>query len=63
MTAVEWLEKNISLDMSPLELIQCFDEAKKMENEQLFEFFKAGQDSMEEGGKSFHQIADNYLNK
>jgi hypothetical protein len=31
------------------------EQAKQMEKEQLFEFFKAGQDSTEEGGKSFDQ--------
>jgi hypothetical protein len=42
-TAVEWLEKNISLDMSPLELIQCFDEAKKMEKQQIIDANYDGQ--------------------
>jgi hypothetical protein len=30
-------------------------QAKKKEKQQAFEYFKAGQDSMEEGGKSFEQ--------
>jgi len=31
------------------------EQAKEMENSKAFEIFKAGQDSMEEGGKGFEQ--------
>ena len=31
------------------------DEAKAMQENEYFEFFKAGQESMEEGGKGFEQ--------
>jgi hypothetical protein len=34
---------------------ESFEKAKQMEKEQMFEFWKGGQDSMEEGGKSFEQ--------
>lgn len=34
---------------------QIIDKAKEIEKEQSFEFFKAGQESMEEGGKGFEQ--------
>lgn len=34
-TAVEWLEKNIKLDMNPFELIECFNKAIAMEKEQI----------------------------
>lgn len=36
-TAVEWLEKNISLDMNPFELIECFNKAKEMEKQQIIQ--------------------------
>lgn len=34
---------------------QIIDKAKEIEKEQSFAFFKAGQESMEEGGKGFEQ--------
>ena len=34
---------------------QIFEQAKAMEKEMYFQFFKAGQESMEEGGKGFEQ--------
>jgi hypothetical protein len=38
------------------DMINKFEQqAKEMENSKAFEIFKAGQDSMEEGGKGFEQ--------
>jgi len=34
---------------------ESFKQAKQMEMGQMLEFWKGGQDSMEEGGKSFEQ--------
>lgn len=34
---------------------ELIEQAKQMEMEQAFQSFKAGQDSMEEGGKNFEQ--------
>ena len=55
-TAVEWLYENILLTPLDIRAInKCLDQAKAMEREQSFEIFKAGQESMEEGGKGFDQ--------
>ena len=63
-TAVEWLFQEIDqviyLNTSELERVyKAVKQAKEMEKQQreklAFEYFKAGQDSMEEGGKSFEQ--------
>ena len=42
ITAVEWLEKNISLDMKPFELLEYFDKAKQMEMENLMDEYYRG---------------------
>lgn len=60
-TAVEWLIEQISEKqpnglyvIDTLEDVKIiFEQAKQMHEKQMFESFKAGQDSMEEGGKSF----------
>ena len=45
-----------SLDSeTAIKLYEKYQEAKQMEREQRFKDFKAGQDSMEEGGKGFEQ--------
>ena len=67
-TAVEWLAEQIRNYKTPLnmggvyfvfihqDMINRFEkQAKEMENSKAFEIFKAGQDSMEEGGKGFEQ--------
>lgn len=44
-TAVDWLEKQISLDMrhmSPFELVKLFDQAKEMERLQMKEMYVEG---------------------
>ena len=46
--------KGISTDKA-IELHYLFDKAKEMEKVKAFEIFKAGQDSMEEGGKGFEK--------
>jgi hypothetical protein len=60
-TAVEWLE--IELEklwvekyLSPITIKPLLQQAKEMEKLKAFEIFKAGQDSMEEGGKGFEQF-------
>jgi len=46
--------KGISTD-KVIELHYLFDKAKEMDKVQAFKIFKAGQDSMEQGGKGFDQ--------
>jgi hypothetical protein len=53
-TPVEWLEK-ICNGRGYCLMSEYFQQAKEMENSKAFEIFKAGQDSMEEGGKGFEQ--------
>jgi hypothetical protein len=65
--AVEWLAKSyvdlltklnneeISLKEFEIQYIELLEQAKEMENSKAFEIFKAGQNSMEEGGKGFEQ--------
>jgi hypothetical protein len=53
-TAVEWLIKELGIVDDSL-LFPKVEQAKEMDKHQAFEYFKAGQDSMEEGGKSFDQ--------
>ncbi len=68
-TAVEWLVNEIKFARNLCDdpsaemdiwhtldvLIAKGDKAKEMEKSKAFEIFKAGQDSMEEGGKGFEQ--------
>jgi hypothetical protein len=67
-TPVEWLidklveEEFLYIDDKPNHMIplgNLINQTKEMEKQQreklAFEYFKAGQDSMEEGGKSFEQ--------
>jgi hypothetical protein len=55
-TAVEWLHLKLK-EWANLHsgFDTLFEQAKEMERQQAFEYFKAGQDSLEEGGKSFDQ--------
>lgn len=55
-TAVEWLEKELKDRYALMQSEPLFQQAKEIEKERDFQFFKAGQDSMEEGGKSFDQL-------
>lgn len=57
VSAVEWLFSQIILSewTSTPEGYAVLGIANKMFEEQMFESFKAGQDSMEEGGKNFEQ--------
>jgi ASC-1-like (ASCH) protein len=53
-TVVEWIEQEM---LKPnLSMKEILKQAKEMENAKAFEIFKAGQDSMEEGGKGFEQF-------
>jgi hypothetical protein len=52
-TAIEWLFDNVYMAHSKLS--EKLNQAKEMEKVKAFEIFKAGQDSMEEGGKGFEQ--------
>lgn len=58
-TAVEWLVQEINkINVSTEARIfinKLEKQAKAMEKEQSFEIFKAGQESMEEGGQGFDQ--------
>jgi hypothetical protein len=42
------------------ELHSLYDKAKKMEEDQLFEFWNGGINSTDEGGKSFDQFQEIY---
>ena len=47
----KWVNQEEFLDG----MLKARNEAKEMEKVKAFEIFKAGQDSMEEGGKGFEQ--------
>lgn len=49
---VNYMKENFHLTDEALEM---FEQALQMESDKAFEIFKAGQDSMEEGGKGFEQ--------
>jgi hypothetical protein len=56
MSAVEWFNDEILIHLNfdqRLYLKHIYKKAKEMEKLKAFEIFKAGQDSMEEGGKGF----------
>jgi len=59
-TAVEWqyieLSKFLNGKSEFTHKSDILIKAKEMENAKAFEIFKAGQDSMEEGGKGFEQF-------
>jgi hypothetical protein len=58
MSAVEWFNDEIFIHLNfdqRLYLKDIYKKAKEMEKLKAFEIFKAGQDSMEEGGKGFEQ--------
>ena len=58
LTAVEWIAEKMKKLTPPgyqIEISAMLRKAKQMEKEQAFQSFKAGQDSMEEGGKNFEQ--------
>ena len=54
MTSIEWL-----IDQLPIRIVnqymQEIDRAKKMHNQELFEFWEGGINCTEEGGKSFEE--------
>ena len=50
MTSIEWLEKNIRLNMSPFELIGCFDQAKEMHRKETIEAFEMGRFNIDDMG-------------
>lgn len=55
-SSVEWLVNFFESGVTyPEEWLQAKEQAKAMHKKQSFETFKAGQDSMEEGGKGFDQ--------
>ena len=60
-TAVDWVFNEIILaylakgNLSFIDVGNIKEQAKEMEKSKAFEIFKAGQDSMEEGGKGFEQ--------
>ena len=70
-TAVEWLAEQIRNYKTPLnyggvyfvfihqDMINRYEQqAKVIEKSKAWDIFKAGQDSMEEGGKGFEQYYD-----
>jgi hypothetical protein len=55
-TAVEWLFHQLWEEpKDKFTWYAILKQAKEQEEKMYFEFFKAGQDSMEEGGKSYDQ--------
>ena len=68
-TAVEWFDeqiqeyviasdhitRNLIVEISFEDYMELKNQAKQMEKEQRFKDFRAGQDSMEEGGRDFEQ--------
>ena len=56
-SSVEWFFKwvNDNYEATNIEFANAFEQAKAMQKNEYFEFFKAGQESMEEGGKGFEQ--------
>lgn len=57
-TAIEYIKEKLLCDeywFENMTFEQIFEQAKAMEKEMYFQFFKAGQESMEEGGKGFEQ--------
>ena len=63
-TAVEWLIEQVKSkewqDMFIWHKEEIFDQAKQMEEDQLFEFWNGGINSTDEGGKSFDQFYETY---
>jgi hypothetical protein len=53
-SSIEWLEQELK-KIPFVNVLEVFEQAKAMHKKQSFETFKAGQDSMEEGGKGFDQ--------
>ena len=65
-TAIEWLVEKLYKEghFYYVQQTEIIDKAKQMEKKQAFQSFKAGQDSMEEGGKNFEQYYEKtYGNK
>jgi hypothetical protein len=67
-TAVQFLIEHIKQDTfvhckSTKEWNQVFAQAKAIEKNKMLEFWKGGQDSMEEGGKSFEQYYNEIYGK
>jgi hypothetical protein len=73
---VKWLAEQIRNYKTPLnmagvyfvlihkEMINKFEkQAEEMESKKAFEIFKAGQDSMEEGGQGFQQYYEEKINR
>ena len=58
-TALEWLVKQLIIEGIYVPF-GMYEQAKQIEKEQAFQLFKAGQDSMEEGGKNFEQYYGKY---
>ena len=61
-TAVQWFFRwvNDNLETTHEEFAAAFEQAKAMEENQHVQTFKAGQESMEEGGKNFEQYFKTY---
>jgi hypothetical protein len=55
-TAVDWLIEQLRKPTANyIPIFEIINKAKEIENAKAFEIFKAGQDSMKEGGKGFDQ--------
>ena len=67
-TSVEWLEFEINRrgpkeDNPPQWLKELYEQAKELEKQQAFEFWKGGIACTEEGGKSFEQYYNETFKK
>jgi hypothetical protein len=57
-SSLEWLVEELFPKNDNIRFFchpQIFEQAKAMQENEYFEVFKAGQESMEEGGKGFEQ--------
>ena len=64
-TTVEWLKEKLNkilIDNQIQQTEHLFEQAKEMENEQAFEFWKGGIRCTEQGGKSFDQYYNETFN-
>jgi uncharacterized protein YoaH (UPF0181 family) len=58
-TAVEWLEKNIKLDMSSFEIIELFNEALEIEKKQIEEAFEHIDFNLDNGEAYYEKMYKN----
>ena len=60
LVTIDFLEGKLNQLQLAMKKTTILENAKAMEKEMYFKFFKAGQESMEEGGKGFDQYYETY---